>query len=82
MNTIDKKIGKSYLTLFVNSDTLITITLGGDLMISDAKKRVQISLTLDTMDKLEAYAKIKGYNKSTIVKLALDEYFSERASKN
>ena len=51
-------------------------------MISDTKKRVQVSLTLDTMDKLEAYAKLKGYNNSTIIKLALDQFFLERASEN
>ena len=51
-------------------------------MISDTKKRVQVSLTLDTMGKLEAYAKSEGLTKSTIIKLALDKYFSERASKN
>ena len=49
-------------------------------MISDTKKRVQVSLTLDTMKKLEAHAKSKGFTKSTIVKLALDQFFLERAS--
>ena len=51
-------------------------------MISDTKKRVQVSLTHDTITNLEAYAKAKGYNKSTIVKLALDQFFLERASEN
>ena len=49
-------------------------------MISKTKKRIQISLTLDTMEKLETYSKSKGYNKSTIIKLALDQFFLERAS--
>jgi hypothetical protein len=51
-------------------------------MISDTKKRIQVSLTLDTMERLEAYALSKGFNKSIIIELALDEYFSERASEN
>lgn len=51
-------------------------------MISDTKKRIQVSLTLDTMNKLENYAKSEGFNKSTIVKLALDQFFLERASEN
>lgn len=51
-------------------------------MIAETKKRIQVSLTLDTLEKLEAYAISEGFNKSTIIKLALDEYFSERASKN
>lgn len=50
-------------------------------MISDTKKRVQVSLTLDTMDKLEAYAKLKGYNKSTIIKLALDQFFFRKGQR-
>ena len=37
-------------------------------------------MTHDTITNLEAYAKEKGYNKSTIVKLALDQFFLERAS--
>lgn len=51
-------------------------------MISETKKRVQVSLTLDTLEKLEAYAKSEGLNKSTIIKLALDKLFLERSSEN
>jgi metal-responsive CopG/Arc/MetJ family transcriptional regulator len=50
-------------------------------MISDTKKRVQISLTLDTLKELEAYAKSDGFTKSAIIELALEKLFSERASK-
>ena len=44
-------------------------------MISDTKKRVQVSLTLDTMKKLEAHAKSKGFTKSEIIELALEKIF-------
>lgn len=44
-------------------------------MISDTKKRVQVSLTLDTMKKLEAHAKSKGFTKSEIIELALEKFF-------
>lgn len=51
-------------------------------MISDTKKRVQVSLTLDTLRELEAYAKSDGFTKSAIIELALEKLFSERASEN
>jgi metal-responsive CopG/Arc/MetJ family transcriptional regulator len=51
-------------------------------MISDTKKRVQISLTLDTLKELEAYASSYGFTKSAIIELALEKLFSERASEN
>lgn len=51
-------------------------------MISDTKKRVQISLTLDTLKELESYAKSDGFTKSAIIELALEKLFSERASEN
>ena len=51
-------------------------------MISDTKKRVQVSLTLDTLKELEAYAKSDGFTKSEIIELALEKLFSERASEN
>lgn len=46
-------------------------------MISDTKKRVQISLTLDTLKELEAYAKSDGFTKSAIIELALKKFLKK-----
>ncbi len=54
----------------------------GNQMISDTKKKSQISLTLDTLKKLETYAKSDGFTKSAIIELALEKLFSERAIEN
>ncbi|CAD2070472.1 copy-number control protein [Jeotgalicoccus coquinae] len=44
------------------------------MVVSDRKKRVMISLTLEQSEILERIAKEKGFTKSAIVALSLEEY--------
>lgn len=44
------------------------------MAVSDRKKRVMISLTLEQNEILERIAREKGFTKSAIVALSLEEY--------
>lgn len=44
------------------------------LAVADDKKRIMISLTKKQNDELEKLAKEKGFSKSAIIVLALEEY--------
>jgi len=44
------------------------------LAVADDKKRIMISLTEKQNDELEKLAKEKGFSKSAIIVLALEEY--------
>lgn len=44
------------------------------LAVTDGKKRIMISLTEKQNDELEKLAKEKGFSKSAIIALALEEY--------
>lgn len=44
------------------------------LVVADDKKRIMISLTEKQNDELEKLAKEKGFSKSAIIVLALEEY--------
>ena len=52
----------------------------GERMISDTKKRVQVTLSRDLLDKLEAYSKGIGYSKSDFVEVALRQYFGKESN--
>ena len=41
------------------------------------KKRVQISFTLNTLEKLDEYSKSTGYSKSMLVDLALKKFLKK-----
>ena len=47
-------------------------------MISDNKKRIQISLSKKTMEQMEIENKDTGLTKSVIIELALNDYFNKR----
>lgn len=44
------------------------------MAISEEKKRVMVSLTLKQVETLEKLAKEKGFSKSAIIALALEEF--------
>ena len=44
------------------------------MAVSEEKKRIMISLTVEQNKELEELAKKKGFSKSAIVALALEEY--------
>lgn len=44
------------------------------MAVSENKKRIMISLTVKQNEELEALAKKKGFSKSAIVALAIEEY--------
>lgn len=44
------------------------------MAVSDEKKRIMISLTVEQNERLERMAKEKGFTKSAIVALSLEEY--------
>lgn len=44
------------------------------MAVSENKKRIMISLTVKQNEELEVLAKKKGFSKSAIVILALEEY--------
>lgn len=44
-------------------------------MVSETKKRIQVSLLTSTLDMLEADFEKSGLTKSNIIELALQEYF-------
>ena len=47
-------------------------------MISDNKRRIQISLSKKTMEQMEIENKDTGLTKSVIIELALNDYFNKR----
>ena len=47
---------------------------GKNLAISENKKRIMISLTKEQDEELKKLAKKKGFSKSAIVAIALEEY--------
>lgn len=52
----------------------------GEKMISDTKKRVQVTLSRDILNELEAYSKGTGSSKSNFVELALRHYFGKESN--
>jgi len=56
----------------VVSGTLVSIKEGGFLMTK--KRRVQVSFTEQQIEQLERLSKEKGFTKSAILALALEEY--------
>lgn len=67
-----KKYGK-VLTKVIESDTLATSPKKENNMATD-KKRVQVSFTDEQHQMLVDLAKSKGFSKSAIIVLALEEY--------
>jgi metal-responsive CopG/Arc/MetJ family transcriptional regulator len=49
-------------------------------MISDTKKRVQVTLSRDLLDELEHFSKGTGYSKSNFVEVALRQYFRKESN--
>lgn len=47
-------------------------------MVSDTKKRLQISLSKQSTKRLEDTTKETGLTKSVIIELALNDYFSKQ----
>lgn len=45
-----------------------------NMVVSEEKKRVMVSLTKKQVEILDNLAKEKGFSKSTIIALALEEY--------
>jgi len=56
----------------VSSGTLLSIKEGDFLMTK--KRRVQVSFTEQQIEQLERLSKEKGFTKSAILALALEEY--------
>ena len=46
-------------------------------MISEDKKRIQVSLTLNMMNELDKASAERGLSKSTIITLALEEFLKQ-----
>ena len=49
-------------------------------MISDTKKRVQVTLSRDLLNELEAYSKATGYSKSDFVEVALRQFLRKESN--
>lgn len=47
------------------------------MMISDIKKRIQISLSKQSMKRIELESESTGLTKSVIIELALNDYFKK-----
>lgn len=71
-----KKYGK-VLTKRIESGTLTTIPKKENNMATD-KKRVQVSFTDEQHQMLVDLAKSKGFSKSAIIVLALEEYLKSQ----
>lgn len=52
----------------------------GEIMISDTKKRVQVTLSRDLIDELEYFTKATGYSKSDFVEVALRQYLRKESN--
>lgn len=49
-------------------------------MVSETKKRIQVSLLQSTLNLLEADFESSGLTKSNIIELALQEYFRKKGN--
>lgn len=54
----------------------------GEKMISDTKKRVQVTLSRDLLNELEGFSKATGYSKSDFVEVALRQFLRLRKESN
>jgi hypothetical protein len=52
----------------------------GERMISDTKKRVQVTLSRDLLNELEGFSKATGYSKSDFVEVALRQFLRKESN--